>query len=137
MTVVGFTLSRILIERKEKIKEKVEVRSKIDLKDIIKEKIKLVESKDVLRFDFEFKIEYAPDLALIDFKGHILLLSDPKEADEIIKEWKKSKKLKSDIKLRVYNTIFHKCNIKAFELEEDFNLPLHLRLPMIKTEEKA
>ena len=52
-------------------------------------------------------------------------------------EWKKSKKLKSDIKLRVYNTIFHKCNIKAFELEEDFNLPLHLRLPMIKTEEKA
>ena len=43
-----------------------------------------------------------------------------------------SKKLEDDVRLKAYNMIFHKCNIKAFELEDEFNLPLHLKMPVIK-----
>ena len=134
MVVVGFSFSKIFIEKKEAIPSKVEVKSKINVNDIFKEDIKLVEKKDVLRFNFTYEIEYAPNLAKIDFTGHLLVVVDPKEAEEVIKNWKKNKSLDSKIKLNVYNTIFNKCNVKAFELEEDFNLPLHLRLPLISAE---
>lgn len=136
MTIVGFTFTKIGIERKSKIPEKVEVKSKIHLKNIVKQDIKIAEGKGVLRFDFHYNIEYSPELANIDFQGHLLGVFDPKEVEEIQKLWKKNKKIDSKLKLTVYNAIFHKCNVKAFELEEDFNLPLHLKLPTIRAEEK-
>lgn len=131
MAIVGFSFSKILVEKKEKAPLKTEIKSKIHITNISKDDVKLVQGKDVLRFGFEFGIEYLPNLAKIEFEGHLLLVAEPKEADEIIKKWKAGNKLDDDIRLRVYNTIFNKCNVKAFELEEDFNLPLHLRLPQI------
>ena len=136
MVVVGFSFSKIFIEKKEAIPSKVEVKSKINVDDIFKEDIKLVEKKDVLRFNFTYEIEYAPNLAKIDFTGHLLVVVDPKEAEEVVKNWKKNKSIDQKIKLNVYNTIFNKCNVKAFELEEDFNLPLHLRLPLISADKE-
>ena len=137
MSVVGFALSRILIERKEAIQGKVEIKSKLNIKDMKKENIKLAEGQDVLRFDFEYEIIYEPDLAKIDMKGHLLIMIDPKQAKELLDAWKKKSQVPEDVKLGVYNTIFHKCNIKALELEEDFNLPSHVRLPTIKTESET
>ena len=134
MTVVGFALSRILIERKEAIQGKIEVKSKLNINNMKKENIKLAEGKDVLRFDFEYGIVYEPDLAKIDMKGHLLLMVDPKQAKELLDAWKKKSQVPEDVKLGVYNTIFHKCNIKALELEEDFNLPPHLQLPYIQSQ---
>jgi len=134
MTIVGFSLKKILIDRKEDIKGKVEVKSKINITDISEEKVELLPDKNVLRFDFEYTITYEPNLATIDFKGHTLILEEPKKAKEIIKEWKKGKKLEEDLRVRVYNVIFQKCNLKALELEEDFNLPPHLPLPRIQSQ---
>jgi hypothetical protein len=136
MSVIGFALSRILIERKESVQGKVEVKSKLNINNMKKEDIKLVEGKDVLRFDFEYEIEYAPNLAKIDMRGHLLLMVDPKQTKDLLKAWAKKEQVPEDIKLGVYNTIFHKCNIKALELEEDFNLPPHLQLPFIKAPDK-
>jgi len=136
MSVVGFALSRILIERKEAIQGKVEIKSKLNIKDMKKENIKLAEGQDVLRFDFEYEIIYEPDLAKIDMKGHLLIMIDPKQAKELLDAWKKKSQVPEDVKLGVYNTIFHKCNIKALELEEDFNLPPHLQLPYIQSPAK-
>ena len=137
MQIVGFTLTKVLIDRKEDIKGKFKVNSKIDIKDIKEEKIKLVENKAVTRLDFEYSINYEPNIAEIAFRGFILVLEEPDKSKEIISEWKKKKAVVSDLKLRVFNTIFHKCNIKALELEDDFNLPPHLHLPTIKAEEKT
>lgn len=136
MTVVGFALSKILIERKEAMTGKIEVKSKLHVKNMKKEDVKLMEGKDVIRFDFDYLISYEPSLAKIDMSGHILYMVDPAMTKDIIKSWQKNESLPEDIKLAVYNTIFHKCNIKALELEEDFNLPPHLQLPYIRKEEK-
>jgi len=137
MTVIGFALSRILIERKESIKGKIEIKSKLHVKNMKKEDVKLMEGKDVIRFDFDYLIEYAPDLAKVDMQGHLLVMVEPDMTKSLLKSWSKNQQLPEEIKLNVYNTIFHKCNIKALELEEDFSLPPHLQLPYIKTEEKA
>jgi hypothetical protein len=136
MTVVGFALSKILIERKESITGKIEVKSKLHVKNLRKEEVKLMEGKDVVRFDFDYLISYEPELAKVDMQGHLLVLVDPKQTKEILKSWAKNEQLPEELKLNVYNTIFHKCNIKALELEEDFNLPPHLQLPYIQKEQK-
>ena len=53
----------------------------------------------------------------------------------ILKEWDKTKTLKKEIQLYIYNFVFTKCNIKALHFEEEFNLPPHINLPQIKIEE--
>ncbi len=134
MAVVGFSFSKIFVEKKEKIPDKTKVNSKINVTKVTKEDIKLIQGKDTIKFDFEFTLDYSPNLAKLEFGGHILLVEDPKEADKIVADWKKGQKLDNDLKFKLYNLIFNKCNVKAFELEEDFNLPLHLKLPQLKKE---
>ena len=93
--------------------------------------------KDVAKVDFEYSINYEPNLAEISLKGFVIIMGDSKEIKDIVSGWKKKKEVLAETKLRIFNTIFHKCNIKALELEEDFNLPPHLRLPFISPDKSA
>jgi len=128
MAAFGFNLNKILIEKQEGKKlGKIEVHSKMEITSVKKEEVELAKGKDVLKFNFDFNLNYMPDLAKIEFKGHVLILTDPKETKEIIENWKKEK-IKDDLKVAVYNVIWEKCNVKALELEEDFNLPHHIPL---------
>ena len=135
MQIIGFTLTKVSIERKNDIKGKWKASSKIDVKDLKEEKINFEQGKDVLKAEFEYTITYEPDLGQISFKGYLLILTEPDETKTLSAEWKKKKTMSNDLRVRVFNTIFQKCNIKALELEEDFNLPPHIRLPTIKPEE--
>lgn len=134
MTVVGFTFSKISINRNAAIPKEVEIKSKINVFNIVEQDLKVADGKTTLRLEFTYDIEYAPKFADIHFGGHLLAVLEPKEAKEVLQKWKDDKKLDKDLRYASYNAIFHKCNVKAFELEEDFNLPLHLKLPQISEE---
>lgn len=136
MTVVGFNLTKISIERKDVISGKIQVNSKADVTNIKKESIKITEGKDVIRADFSFEINYEPDFAKVHFKGYVLLLEEPKKAKQIIKDWKK-KKVESEVKEEIFNMVLRKCNIKAFSLEDDLNLPTHFPFPKVKAESRT
>ncbi len=56
MAVVGFSFSKILIERKKPISQNIEIKSSINVKDISKEEIKLAEGKETLKFNFRYGI---------------------------------------------------------------------------------
>lgn len=129
MTIVGFSLSKIALERKEEAVTKLEIKTSINIKEVTKDKIKLIQGKDVMKFNFEYHLEYSPKLATILFEGFLLYLVDPSKSEDIVKEFKKSGKLDKEMQVRIYNAIFQKCNIKALQLEEDINLPAHIRLP--------
>lgn len=131
MTVVGFTFSKISIERHAAIPQEVEIKSKMNVFNVAKQDIEVAKDKETLRLEFTYDIEYSPKFANIHFGGHILVVLDPKKAKEVLEKWDKNKQLDKDVRFASYNAIFHKCNVKAFELEEDFNLPLHLKLPAI------
>jgi len=133
MAIVGFNLLKMSVERKEAIEGEIKVNSKADISDIKKEKVELVKGKETLRMSFEFSIIYEPDFAKIEFEGFVLLVEEKNKADIILKEWKK-KKIDNAIKEQVFNLILRKCNIKAFSLEEDLNLPTHFPLPRLKSE---
>ena len=135
MAIVGFNLLKMSVERKEAIDGEIKVNSNADISDIKKEKVELVKGKETLRISFEFSIVYEPDFAKIEFEGFVLLVEDKNKADSLIKDWKK-KKIDTAIKEQVFNLILRKCNIKAFSLEEDLNLPTHFPLPRLKSEQK-
>lgn len=134
MALVGFSFSKIFIEKRD-ITEKSEGKFSINLKDIQRSDVKISEEKEVLKFDFEYDVEYPSRIASISLRGFLLFLLDSAKAEEVLDGWKKSKKIDSIVQAKVYNILFQKCNIKALELEDDLNLPYHLQLPALKMDE--
>ena len=134
MVVVGFSLKKILVDRKTLVRGEVRANTKVNINDVKKEDFKITEGKDVINFSFEFIINYTGvanhtgHIADINFEGEVLYLVDPKDTKDMIDKWKK-KEIDSDIRLRIMNTILAKCNIKALVLEEDMGLPYHIPMP--------
>ena len=133
MQVVGFSFEKISAERKKVTDKRLEVNSNINIKEITQEKLEVVKDKPVLKISFEFKVTYKPDIADISLQGSIILLVEKDEAKSILKSWK-TKKLLEEIRLPVFNIILTKSNLRALQLEEELNLPLHLPFPKLKKE---
>lgn len=133
MQIIGFNFEKISAEREipKEVKDKLEINSNINIKDIIQEKVEIVKDKLPLKFSFEFLITYNPQVAKILFQGFAILLFDKEKAKEILKKWK-NKKIEDDIRIPLFNFILTKCNIRALQLEEELNLPLHIPLPKIQ-----
>ena len=132
MKIIGFTFEKISAERKEPKKGEIKINSNIDIRNITKEKISGFD-EEVVKIEFEFTVNYEPDIAKILFKGYVMLSTDKDKLKEIVKKWK-SKKLLEEIKIPLFNFILTKSNIKALQLEEELNLPTHVPLPRVKAE---
>ena len=99
--------------------------------DVEQEKIALGKSEEVLKFNFEYVINYEPNVGKIAITGNILHMDEPKKIKEILDDWKKQKKLPKELAPRILNTILSKCNIKALILSQDINLPPHIKMPFV------
>ena len=135
MQVIGFNFEKISAEKKlPKPKDKtINVNSNINIKNISPDQLEVIKDKSVLKFDFEFEVDYKPEFANILFKGNVLTLTEKEEAKNVLKKWK-SKKIPEEIRLPLFNLILTKCNLRALQLEEELNLPTHVPLPKIKQE---
>ncbi len=137
MRLIGFNFNKILAERIESIKEPPKVSNSIDIREIKELKSEILKSKEVLlSVKFNYKIEYNPQIAKLEFEGELILSLDSKEEIErVLKEWK-NKKLNEEFQIKLFNLILIKSNIKAVSLEEELNLPLHFQMPMLKKGKK-
>lgn len=136
MQIIGFNFTKISAERKGSPQGKLNIKMGINFSKIEKEKA-LSLGQEVLRTEFEFNISYEK-VSNFDFKGAIYITSTPEKLKEIIKKWEKEKKIPEDIKVPLYNFVLTKCNVKALQFEEEFNLPPHIPLPKIaKTSEET
>jgi hypothetical protein len=133
MNIIGFNFNKISIERKDAAKGELKVSNKLEISNITKEEISI--SKDgALKVDFEYIIEYEPKVAVIELKGHLLVLAEEKDSKEILKEWKEKKKFTHVSKIALLNFILDKCLLKALVLEEELGLPKHMPFPKLTTE---
>lgn len=130
MRVIGFNFEKISAERKKIPEGKIEIKSNINVKSISQEKLELLKDKDVLKFSFEFTIDYSPDMAKLSFEGFALVILEKDKVKEILKKWK-TKKLADDVRLPLFNLIMTKCNLKALQFEEELGLPTHVPMPKI------
>lgn len=138
MRIVGFNFTKISIEKKKEIepKDELKVNTDISIKELKEIKsLNLKIKEEIIGVDYSFKVIYDPSIAIIDLEGKILFSSTSKEIKEILNEWK-NKKMPENFKVLLFNFILKKSNLKALELEEDLNLPLHFPMPSLKKEEK-
>ncbi len=136
MRIMGFNFSKISIEKFSEKLDKLKIKTNIDISEI-----KLLENNfikteaSLLAVKFLYIVDYDPSFAKIELAGTILFEIDTKTAKEIINNWK-DKNIPEDFKLTLFNLILRKSNVKALQLEDDMNLPLHISLPSLKKPEK-
>ncbi|MEK6907107.1 MAG: hypothetical protein AABW45_01125 [Nanoarchaeota archaeon] len=132
MPFIGFNFDKIIAERKkDQLKGDLKVEHNLNIKDLVEDEVNLDKTQNVLKFKFEFTLNYEPGYASVKIEGHLLYLESPKKIKEIMQVWKKDKKIQPDIMQGLFNTILTKSNIKALELSQDLNLPPHIPMPKL------
>ena len=132
MPIVGFNFERVSGEKKNIISKEVKIRNNASITNILEEKLPIEGSKgEVLKFNFEYITSYEPEIGEIELKGHVLYLDDTKKIKEILKSWKKDKKIPQELMQQLLNTIIRRSSIKALTLSEELNLPPQIPLPKL------
>lgn len=138
MRLIGFDFDKISVEKLSEIKDfkDLKINTNINVAEIESFESDMLKLKeDLLKVKFSYKINYNPDFAVMELAGNVILAMDNKMSKNVLKEWK-DKKINSDFQIPLFNIILRKSNIKALQLEEEMNLPLHLSLPFLKKENK-
>ncbi|MEK6830862.1 MAG: hypothetical protein AABX77_02435 [Nanoarchaeota archaeon] len=134
MRIIGFNLTKILVQKQEKSEERLQISQNINIKDITEEKIPITENK-ALKISFNLIVEYSNNYAKIEFDGTILVLAEKDELKKILESWK-SKKIIEQIRVPLFNFIMDRCNIKALQLEDELGLPFHVPMPKLTLQQK-
>ena len=132
MAIIGFNFDNISAERNKKLDGNINIKQKIGITEISLEKLPLGKEEEVLKFNFEFLVDYEPEFAKIHIRGHVLSLEDQKFNKEILDKWKKSKKVSQDMLNDIFNVIVSKCTIKALAISQDINVPPLIPLPKVQ-----
>jgi len=131
MTVIGFSFTKMSVEKDNPVKGKVNINNNVGIKNVEETKLNLNPDKKALKLDFEFTSTYEPNIGKIYLTGEVIYLIDKSKADDVIKNWKKNKKLEKDIMTNVLNNVLTKCNVKALVLSDYMNLPPPIPLPKV------
>jgi len=136
MKSVGFNFNKISIEKFSDNFENLKIDTKIDILKIKEIKSDFIKPEEkLIMVEFTYIINYEPKITKIEFSGNILLTDKPKIIKEIVKKWK-NKKMSEDLRINLFNLILRKSNLKAMQLEDEINLPLHIPLPLLKKQKK-
>ena len=144
MQVLGFNFIKISGERTVNFRQGSSINTNIEFIDIEKEEISLLKDTEAIKISYKFSVTYSKienkkesKEGEISIEGNIIMSATKEEVKEIMKFWKK-KEIPNQFKVPIFNIILRRCSLKAAQLEDDINLPIHLPLPKIelKTEKK-
>jgi len=129
MTLIGSRLTKVSAQRNPDFDGKLEIKTNIKFSSIERAK----ETKDAMKISYVFDVDYQ-DLGKIELEGIIFLNVKPKLIKELEKVWKNKEYTSKEI-VAITNLVLQKASIKAFELEEELGLPIHIRLPKVNIPE--
>ena len=135
MAIVGFNFTKITAEKGDSpIKGKIDIKNNVSITDVEEAKLALGSSAHkTARFTFDFSAIYEPKIGSIKFNGDVLYMSDAAKVDELVKSWKKNKKVPQEVMAGVINTVLNKCNVQALIISQQINLPSPIPLPKVQT----
>ena len=132
MKIIGFNFTKISIEKLSDNLKDLKINTNIDVKGINQLKQEFFNTKEnVIEVKFGYDVTYSLEIAKISLEGNIILLVDLKTSKKFIKDWK-NKKIDEEYKFMIFNVVIKKSSIKAIQLEDEMNLPLHVPLPSVK-----
>ena len=132
MKLAGFNFNKLSVEKFSDNFSDLKINTHIDILEIGEVKSEIFKLKEqIIAVSFKNILNYEPNIAKIEFTGSIILGVESRIAREILKEWKE-KKIQNEFRVSLFNVILRKCHVKALELEEDLNLPLHIQMPSLQ-----
>jgi archaellin len=139
MPIISFSYDKFLIEKKKPLEVPLNVDNGMKIVDIKEEDVAISGGKKekVLRFHYDYTVEYKPNQAEILIAGNLVFFEDKEKLEEVMARWNKDKKLPGDIMQLVMNNVLLRCQVKALALGQDLGLPPHIRLPSITQEAPA
>jgi len=130
--IINFTLDKISTEKKKTAKGNIEAKNSIKFVDVAElPSPESIKNQHFLKFKFEYKVVYLPDIATTEIVGYIHFLTDKETKEKILKEWDKESKIDKDLSGHLVNYIFSKCGVMALSLSQQVGLPPHIPLPKI------
>jgi hypothetical protein len=133
MTILGINFTKIIVERKDVMKGKINIANNVSITDIDKVDMDLgAPKRDGLNIRFKFTSLYEPDFAQMIFEGVMVYMDDEKKVKDILKDWKKDKKMEKEFMATIINAVLNKCNIEALFMSREANLPSPIPLPKIQ-----
>lgn len=136
MTIVGFNFSKIDVSRTGAPSGKVGVSNNVSIKEIEETTFPLGKEKQTaLKFMFEFTSKYEPKLGNILLGGDLLFIEENATVKKILEDWKKDKKVDTNLMKNILNTILTRGNILALILSQEVNLPPPIPLPKVNVQE--
>lgn len=126
MAVVGFSFSKISGVKSSTFSGgEVRIAHNVTITNVSKSTMDLGASKqELLKFNFDFKVQYEPKVAELSFEGEILFMDALEVIIKVEKEWKKSKHVQpQELLNNILFNILSKCNIEALLLSRELNLP--------------
>jgi hypothetical protein len=128
MRLIGFNFTKIQAEKTKERTDSIKFNSKINIPSIEPLKTDLIKTKeDIVKINFNYILSYEPEFAKIELSGNMLISLDSKITKQVLKGFN-DKGTPDDFKIFVLNLILKKVNLKALQLEEELNLPMHLPL---------
>ena len=136
MKLLGFNFTKIQVEKHKDRVEGLKIGTRIDVSEIQEAKAGMLKTKEeILAVKFSYGLDYEPEMAKLDLEGNLIISLESKKAREVLKQWK-DKKMPEDFRTTLFNLVLRKASLRALQLEEEMNLPIHLQLPNLKIQEK-
>jgi hypothetical protein len=134
MPVVGIMIKSVHCEKSAAIVGGIKVNNTTNLRDVRETDLPAI-GKTGLAVAFEFKADYVSEklkksIAYITIGGDVLLLE--RKPEELVKVWKRDKKLPDALNIQIINAILRRCLTKALTLSEDLNLPPPIAMPFAR-----
>ena len=130
LKLIGSKFTKITAEVNPKFSGKLSLNTNIQIKELEK----IDELKDTVKTSYLFEVNY-DELGKVVLEGNIFISTTPKIIKELLKSWK-DKKFDTSEQMQITNIILQKASIKAFEIEEELGLPIHIRLPTLNSKKE-
>ena len=134
MPIIGFNFNKITVERKGPVKGKVAIKNNVQIKSVEEAKLKSGKQSSI-KLDFEFISSFEPKLGEINLTGTVMYMGDSEKLKNVPKDWKKNKKLPTEVTTQVMNTVLARCHIQALMESQAVGLPSPIPLPRLKSGE--
>jgi len=137
MPVIGMNVKNVSAKRIGEYIGPAGVNNNVKLVEVTETEMTALGKKG-LTISYEFKSDYVTEkkvpFAEILINGDVIVVAD--NSAELVKGWKKDKKLPEDLNLQAVNSILRRCITKALGLSEDLNLPPPIPLPFASKKEE-
>jgi hypothetical protein len=145
MPIIGSNLKEMHFKRFE-VKSKTvklgRVKSDVKITNVSERDVNLPGVEKAILFDFEFSVDYELEkpsdkkFGEIKIAGELMFVDDAKKYKEILSNWKKGKKIDSELIRNLVSSAMDMAQIEAIYLARKVMLPPPIPLPKLKFSDK-